>query len=152
MCGIDPEERTFLGHLPHFHKVLLKRLRPRGWGGAGQSALRPRCCHWENLIWGLLSCNLGPQPWWRQWLIPKGRDSFDGLPCWSFAYDLVCLWAVTRVDWKSLPWRWGPSWDLEVDPLFSRDFNLLWNNWPFKPITLSLSPEVAVGVKSVQPA
>ena len=32
--------------------------------------------------------------------MPEGGDSFNGLPCWLFACDMACSWAVNHGDWK----------------------------------------------------
>ena len=41
MHGINPRERTFLGYLPHLHKALLKRFRPKRWRVRGRLPRAP---------------------------------------------------------------------------------------------------------------
>ena len=67
---------------------------PKG-RGVRPPALCPCHRHRRNPTRGFPSCHLGPWSWWRQWLTPEDRASFDYLPCWPLAWDLVCSWIVT---------------------------------------------------------
>ena len=109
-------------------------------GGTRLFSLCPCDRRRRNPTRGFPSRHLGSCSWWLQWLTPDGGYSLNGLPCWPLASDVSCLRAVTYRDREITALAVRARLEPKGWSIFSWGFNLLWNDWPFAPVTPFIVP------------